>query len=132
MGRVFIFIFTVWHRNFWEKASFQTWRHHCSISTYGWNENSLSVTASHSHMGGARAQLWRSLSKVFFITSRKVTLSACPKMFMETCDFHIWGSFLRVHANQTVEQVTAILLPYRPSLSSEIQWQHISKVLQHS
>lgn len=57
----------------------------------------------HSQMGGATTQPRSSLSKVFFIINRKVILSACLRMFMETYDFDIWNSFLRMHANQTTE-----------------------------
>ena len=130
-GWINFLIFFCVAQKFLGMASFPAWRHHCSIFTCGWNENFLAETASPSHMGRARIQLWNSLSKIFLIISRQVILSACLRMFMETNDFCIWNSFLRVHANQTIEQVTDILLPYRHNLRAYVQLQHIFKVLQH-
>lgn len=132
MGTESIFkSFLVLHRNFWECHHFKLGGV-TALFSHMVGMNSLAATASHSHMGGARIQLWSSPSKVFFIINRKVILFACLRMFMETCDFYLQNSFLRVHANQTIEQVTDILLPYRHNLQSYIQLQQIFKVLQHS
>lgn len=103
MGTESIFkSFLVLHRNFWECHHFKLGGV-TALFSHMVGMNSLAATASHSHMGGARIQLWSSPSEVFFIINRKVILSACLRMFMETCDFYLQNSFLRVHANQTIE-----------------------------
>ena len=78
----------------------------CSISTYSWNENSLAVIASDSHMGGAGPELWSSLSKVFlppphFSFLKKSYIVHLPENVMETCGFDNWIIFLKVHVSQT-------------------------------
>lgn len=65
----------------------------------------LAVIASHSHRGGAGTQQWSICPRsVFFIFNRKVILSASLEMFIGTCGFYIWLSFLRVCVNQTIDR----------------------------
>lgn len=131
-GGISIFIFTVLHRDFWE-------RHHFKRG---------GITALFSHMVGMRIPLqclppvhtWEEpehsygvVCQRFFslLTEKLYCLPAWKclwKLVISTSGIHFWECY----ANQTVEQVTDLLLHYGPNLRPEIQLQQIFKVLQYS